>query len=132
MPENFPLPADKDHGAGRRYKTGLIDVVPLFFFHHNRADVGYQIVVGGSFPEQRTQVVVFLAEKTGSELAIRSQADAGTMAAERLGHGGNQTDFAGCAVGKAVLAGGFAAPVGYLHERPTSVDPLVDFRSGHD
>src|SRR5260370_39420052 len=52
------------------------------------------------------------------------------MATERLGHRSDEADFAGCAIGKAVLARGLAALVGYLHERPAGVDAPVDLRGG--
>src|SRR6266403_1585434 len=129
---NSPLSADEDHGAGRRYETGLIDVVPLFFFHDNRADIGDQIVVGRPFAEQRPQIVIFLAEQTGAKLAIRSQPDAGAMAAKGLRYRGNEANFARGAIREAVFAGCFATLMGYLLERPTGLNALVDFGGGYD
>src|SRR5260370_37250281 len=102
----------------------------LFFFHDNRADVGDQILIGRTFAEKRPKVMIFLAEQAGPELAIGSQPDARAMAAEGLGHRGDEADFAGHAVGKAVFAGGLATLVGHLYERPTGVDALVDFGGG--
>ena len=46
--------------------------------------------------------------------------------AEGLGHRGDEADFAGGAIGKAVFAGGFAALVGNLLKRPAGIDALVD------
>ena len=54
------------------------------------------------------------------------------MATKRLGHRGNEADFTGRAIGKAILAGGFAALVRYLLERPASVNALMDLRGGND
>src|SRR5258707_11388453 len=76
--------------------------------------------------------MVVLAEQAGAELAVRSEPDAGTMAAEGLRHRGDEADLTGCAVGKTVLASGLAALVRNLHERPAGVDSLVDFRGGDD
>src|SRR5712664_4350610 len=104
----------------------------LFFFHNNRGDIGDQILVGGPLTEQGAQVVVVLAEQTGAELAVGSEPDAGAMATEGLRHRGDEADFAGSAIGKAVFAGGLAALVRNLYERPAGVDTLVDFRGGHN
>src|SRR2546421_897330 len=90
----------------------------LLFFHDHRADIGDQIVVRSPLSKQGAKVVIVLAEKTCAELAIRSQPDAGAVATKRLGHRGNEADFTGRAIGKAILAGGFAALVRYLLERP--------------
>src|SRR5258708_14847772 len=54
------------------------------------------------------------------------------MATEGLGHRRDQTDFARCAIGEAIFAGGLAALMGNLFERPAGVDALVDLRGGHD
>ena len=75
--------------------------------------------------------MIVLAEQAGAELAVGSQPDAGAMATERLGHRGDQADFAGRAVGKAVFARGLAALMRNLHEWPADVDALVDFRRRH-
>ena len=88
----------------------------FFLFHDNRADIGNQILVGGSFAEQSAQVMIVLAEEAGAELAVGGQPDAGAMAAEGLGDRGDEANLAGCAVSKTVLAGGFATFVGDLFE----------------
>src|ERR1700687_5152798 len=54
------------------------------------------------------------------------------MAAERLGDGSDEADFAGRAIGKTVFASGFAALVRNLLERPAGVNTLVDLRGGND
>src|SRR2546422_1384429 len=74
--------------------------------------------------------MVVLAEQAGAELAVRSEPDAGTMAAEGLRHRGDEANLTGCAVGKTVFASGLAALVRNLHKRPAGVDTLVDFRGG--
>src|SRR5437899_8562764 len=76
--------------------------------------------------------MIFLAEKTGAELAISGDADARTEAAEGLRNGGDEADFAGGTVGKAVFARGFAALVGNLDEWPARMDAFVDFRGRDD
>src|SRR2546429_3162087 len=102
----------------------------LFFFHDNGADIRDQILVGRTFAKHRSQVMVVLAEQAGAELAVRSEPDAGTMAAEGLRHRGDEANLTGCAVGKTVFASGLAALVRNLHKRPAGVDTLVDFRGG--
>src|SRR5260370_3142186 len=104
--------------------------MPLLFFRDNRANVSGQALVGGSFTQQRPQIMIVLAEKTGAELAVGSQPDARAMTAEGLCHRCDEADFAGRAIGKAVLSSGFAALVGYLRERPTSVDAAGDLGGG--
>src|SRR3989442_16009986 len=76
--------------------------------------------------------MIVLAEQAGAELAIGSQPDAGTVTAERLGHRGDEAGFAGRAVSKAVFAGGFAALVGDLHDRPARVDAAVNLRGRYN
>src|SRR5258708_24844808 len=125
-----PLSADEDHGARGLDETGLVDAVALFLFHDNRADVGDQIVVRGSLTQQGPQIVVLLAKQAGAELAIGGEPDARAMATERLGHRRDQTDFARCALGEAIFAGGLAALMGNFVERPAGVDALVDLRRG--
>src|SRR5260370_35590396 len=102
----------------------------LFFFGDNGADIRDQIFVARSLAKHSSQVMIVLAEQTGAELAIGSEPDAGAMATEGLSYRSNETDFTGRAVGKAVFAGGLAALVGNLHERPAGVDALGDFRGG--
>src|SRR3989454_4141764 len=128
----FPLSADEDHGARRLNEAWLIDAVALFFFHDNGTDVSDQVLVGGSLAQQRPQIMIVLAEQAGAELAIGSQPDAGAMTTEGLGHRGDEADFAGGAISEAVFAGGFAALVGDLFERPVRVDAAVNLRGRHN
>src|SRR6266436_2832057 len=128
----FPLSPDEYHGAGGWYETRLIDSMPLLFFRDNRANVSGQVLVGGSFTQQRPQIMIVLAEKTGAELAVGSQPDARAMTAEGLCHRCDEADFAGRAIGKAVLSSGFAAFVGDLLDRPAGVDTAVDFGGGNN
>src|SRR5260370_26717257 len=76
--------------------------------------------------------MIVLAEEASPELAVGSEPDAGAVAAEGLRHRGDEADFTGRAVGKAIFAGGLAALVGYLRERPTGVDALVNFGGRHN
>ncbi len=73
---NCHLSADEHHGARRLHETRLIDAVAFFFFHNDRVDVGDEILIGGPFAKQRSQIVVLLAEQAGAELAIGGQPDA--------------------------------------------------------
>src|SRR5258708_24141494 len=54
------------------------------------------------------------------------------MAAKGLGPRGDQADFTGCAIGKAVFAGGFAPLVRDLFERPAGVDAAVHLRGRYN
>ena len=76
--------------------------------------------------------MVILAEKAGAELPVRSQADAGTMAAEGLSDRGDKANLAGSAIGKPILARRFTAFMRNLNQGPARVDALVNFRSGND
>src|SRR3979490_84946 len=127
---NIPLSADKYHGTSRRYKARLVDAMTFFFFHDLRADVGEQILVRSSLAHQRAQVMIVLAEQARAQLAVGGQPDTRTVATEGLRNRGDEADFAGCAIGEAVLPGGFAALVRNLLEWPAGVDALVDRRGG--
>src|SRR5260370_756820 len=74
--------------------------------------------------------MIMVTEEEGAEVAVGGKRNAGAMAAEGLGDRGDKADFAGSAVGEAVLAGGFAALVGDLFERPAGVDTPMDLRGG--
>src|SRR5882672_6200532 len=128
----FSLASDKDHGARRGDKTGLVDAVAFLFFHDDGGDVGDQILVGGTFAQHGAQVVIVLAEKAGAEFAVGGQTDARAVAAERLRDWRDEADFAGGAIRETVFARGFAALVGNLHQRPARVNALLDFRGGDD
>src|SRR5260370_11996485 len=73
----FPLSADEYHSTRGLDKAGLIDAVAFLFFHDDGADIGDQILVGGSFAKQRPQVMVVLAEEAGAELAIGGRGGGG-------------------------------------------------------
>src|SRR6266852_2164315 len=96
---NYPLPADEHHSTRGRYEVGGVDPVTLFFFHYDGADIGDQILVGSPFAKQRSQVVVVLTEKAGTQLPIGGQADARAVAAERLRHRSDQADLPRSAIG---------------------------------
>src|SRR6266436_7851028 len=126
----FHLSPDKYHGTRGWHETGLIDAMALLLFHDYGADISGQILVGGAFAEQTAQVMIVLAEEARAELAVGGKPDAGAMAAERLGDRGDEADFTGCAVGEALFAGGLAALVGDLFERPAGLDTPVDLCGG--
>src|ERR1700676_476217 len=116
------LSADKHHRTRRRHEIRGVDPVSFFFFIDDRPDVSRHIVVRRSFAEQPAQVVIFFAEKAGSQLSISREADARAVAAEGLRHGSDQAYLAGSAVGEAVFARRLAALVGDLNERPPRMD----------
>src|SRR5258708_32689136 len=97
----------------------------LFFFGDNGADIRDQIFVGRSLAKHSSQVMIVLAEQAGAELAIGSEPDARAMATERLRYRSDEADFTGGAVGQAVFAGGLAALMGKLVERPAGVEGRV-------
>src|ERR1700738_1321412 len=129
---HYALPADKHHSTGGWYEVRGIDPVALFLFQYHRADIGNQVFIGSTLAEQRPEIVIVLAEKTGAQLAVSGQADPGAMAAEGLRHRSDQADLARRAVGEAVLTRGFAPLVRDLLERPPCMNTFVHFRRGHD
>jgi len=76
--------------------------------------------------------VIFLAEEAGAKFSVGGEANARTVAAERLRDGSDEPDFAGSAIGETIFARGLAAFVRNLHERPAFMDAAVDFRSGNN
>src|SRR5260370_6414351 len=112
----FSLASDKNHGARRGDKSGLVDTMALFLFHDHGGDVGDYILVGGAFAQHGAQVVIVLAEKAGAKFSVGGQADARAVTAERLRDGSDEAEFAGGAVRETVFARGFAALVGNLHQ----------------
>src|SRR5260370_17367251 len=127
----LPLIGDEKHGAVRWYEVGRIDAVALLFFNYYRANVGDQILIGGAFAQQRAQVMVFLAEQAGAQLAICRQTNARTVTAEGLRDRRNQADLAGSAVGKPVFPCRFAALVRHLLQRPARLNALVNLGGRH-
>ena len=86
-----------------------------------------------AFAQQLFQVVVVLAEKARAELAVGGQANARAVAAKGLRHRGDQADFTGRSVGKAILARGLAFFVRNLLNGPARVNALIDFgRRNHE
>src|SRR2546423_3955228 len=129
---NSPLPPDKHHSTGGWYEAWLVDPVPFFLLQNHRPNVRAQILICRAFAEKRSQVMIFLAEKAGAELTIRSQANARAVSAERLRHRGNKPDFARRAVSEPVLAGRFAALVRDLLQGPARVYAPMNLRRGNN
>ena len=92
------LAADEDHGARRRDKAWFVDAVACLLVVDGRADPVCDFRIGRLGAQESTQVAVVLAEKTGAEFAVSSQADARTMAAERLRYRGHQANLSGRAI----------------------------------
>jgi len=126
------LAADEDHGARGRHEAGIVDVVTFFLFDNDGFDERSEIFVGSAVAQQKAEIMVVLAEKAGAKLAVGGEANTRAMATERLRDGGNQADFTGGAIGKAVFAGRFARFVGNGNERPTGVNAVADFRGRND
>ncbi len=101
-----------------------------FFFRDHGANAFLYVVVGSAVAQEGAEVMIVLAEEAGADLAVGGEADARTVAAKGLGDGGDQADFTGRAVGKFILARGFAFRVGNLHQRPLRVDAPVNFLGG--
>src|SRR5438034_1177621 len=110
------LASDKDHRTRGRHETGLVNAVAFLFFVDDRADIGDEVVVGGAFAKERAEVMIFPTEQAGAELAVGRDPDSRTKATEGLCDRGDEADFAGRAIGKAVFASGFAALVGNRSE----------------
>ena len=106
----------------------------FFFLHYDGANFFGDVFVGRAAAEQEFQVVIVLAEKAGAEFSVGGDADARAVAAERLGDGSDESDFARTVAtirgGEFIFAGGFALLVGNLDERPARVNAAIDFGGG--
>ena|SRR5205085_995405 len=115
-----PLPAlsklapNENHGTRRGHKTGLIDPVTFFLFVNYGLDIGHQIFVRSPFAEEEAKIMVLLAEQAGAKLTVGGDSNPRAKAAEWLRDGGDEADFAGRSIGKAIFAGGLTAFVGNL------------------
>src|SRR5260221_10993420 len=87
------LTTDKHHGTRRRPEIRFVDTMAFFLFANHGTNVGSQILVAGIFSQQTAQIVIILAEKAGTELAIGGQPDAAKMSAEKLRGPSETTDF---------------------------------------
>src|SRR5580658_11315694 len=99
-------PADRNHRPGWRDESRFVDAVSLFFLRDDGEDLVADFAVGGAAAQQVAEVVVFLAEQAGAQLAVGGDAQPRARSAEGLRHRINESDFAE-AVGKAIFAGGF-------------------------
>ncbi len=128
------LAADENHCAVGGDEAGVIDMVAGFFLHHDGADYFGDVFVACAAAEEEFQVVIVLAEKAGAKFAVGGEADAGAVAAERLGDGRDESDFAGAVAtvcgGEFVFARGFAFFVRDFDERPARVNAAIDFSGG--
>src|SRR5260221_8163804 len=122
------LTTDKHHGTRRRPEIRFVDTMAFFLFASHGTNVGSQILVAGIFSQQTAQIVIILAEKAGTELAIGGQPDARTVSAERLRDRSDESDFAGSAVSETIFTGGFACFVRNMHPPPARGDSRLKFR----
>src|SRR5690242_11198603 len=76
--------------------------------------------------------MILLAEETRAKFPVGGKANARTVAAERLGHRGDEPDFAGSAIRESVLACRLTSLVRDLDQRPSCMNSLVNFRCRHD
>src|SRR5438067_1414582 len=94
--------------------------------------VGKIMTSARSFAKERAEVMIFPTEQAGAELAVGRDPDSRTKATEGLCDRGDEADFAGRAIGKAVFASGFAALVGNLNQVPALVDAAVHLSGRND
>src|SRR5437762_2352095 len=85
--------ADMDHAARGLLKTGLADVMAGLFFLHHGAYVLGQLCIAGACIKASRQVVIKEREQASANFAIRGQADAGAVSAERMRNGSNNADL---------------------------------------
>src|SRR5579872_349243 len=126
------LSTDEHHCAIGRNEIGLVDAMAGFLLHDDRADAGGDLFFGAVLAQKRAEVVVFLAEETGAQLAVRGQANPRTEPTKGLGDRSDEADFTRRAIGKAIFARGFAAFVRNWFQRPLRVDAPENFGCGHD
>src|SRR5258707_9166961 len=103
------LTTDKHHGTRRRPEIRFVDTMAFFLFANHGTNVGSQILVAGIFSQQTAQIVIILAEKAGTELAIGGPPDGGTVAPGTLGDPSAEADFARGALTGTIFTGGFAS-----------------------
>ena len=86
----------------------------FFLFVNYGLDIGHQIFVRSPFAEEEAKIMVLLAEQAGAKLTVGGDSNPRAKAAEWLRDGGDEADFAGRSIGKAIFAGGLTAFVGNL------------------
>jgi len=99
------LATDVDHGARRLEESRLADVVASLLSLDSTVNVGAEFGVRFAVAQAAVEVVVDLGEEAGADFAVGGEADTAAGAAEGLGDGGDDANFA-AAIGKAVAAGG--------------------------
>jgi hypothetical protein len=88
------LAANATHGPCRGLELRFANVMAcLLFPNHLLEPIAYRFVVR-SIAQLRTQVVFVNTEQASAELPIRRKPDAIAIAAERLAHRGDNSNFA--------------------------------------
>src|SRR5262245_58333128 len=104
------------HRPRRGDEIRLADVMPFFFSLHNTANEVSKLVVRRTTSHQLVQIVVPYRKEAGANFAVRSNADAAAMPAERMRDGRNDSEFADAVI-KAIAARGFALSMPNLYKR---------------
>src|SRR5271165_3970468 len=120
------LSADVDHGSGCVDEVGFADVMAFFFLLDYPPDEVGDFFVAGAAAHLGMEIVVPHRKKAGSDFAVASDADAATVAAERMRHGSDNADFPDAIV-EAVAARGFRTCVGGFDERAVLGHARQDF-----
>src|SRR5580704_18684627 len=123
------LAADGGHAASGLDEPGLADVVLQLLEPDRVADDPRELVVVGSVAERTAQVGLVQREQARAQVAVGRQANAVTIAAERLGHRVYEADLA-VAVREPVDAGGRVGLAWLGLERIDGVDRVADLGSG--
>ena len=82
------------HGARGGHKVRLSNVVTFFFLGDYSADEVRQFFVTCAAAHLRVKVMIPDGEKTSANLAVAGDANAAAVSAERMGHRGDDPDFA--------------------------------------
>src|SRR6185437_12766661 len=125
------LPTDGYHRARGGQETRLVDAMPFSFLRDDVANPLANFAVGRAVSQQRSQIVIVLAEEAGPQFAVGGQADARAESTKGLRHRRNQADLA-APVGEPVLARRLAAFMRHRHQRPLRRNPPVDFLAGNE
>src|ERR1700736_1268625 len=98
------------HGPGSRHEISLSNMVPLFFSLHHATNELRQLLIRSSAAHQLVQIMIPDGEQAGANLAIRGDANAAAMSAERVRHGRDNSDLSDAVI-ETISSGGFAALV---------------------
>ena len=122
-----------DHVSGGLFESRFADVVARFFSHDDLAYIRSKFLIGSTAQHSPIKIVVALGKQAGADLAVRCDANAAAVSAERLRDRGDDADLAYAIVeGKSLrrLAGGVRRELDQGTECIQASDDLVHRNNG--